>query len=429
MRRRTVAVVAMLSVLFLACGLVFAGGTKENTAPGAAATGGPIVLKVIAFDPAYTDVNKLLVARYHELQPNVQVNFVEYDQGQYFPILATQMQGGEPPDLYATFGRTTSNLAQLVAKGDALPLNGDFDAGKYPKWLLDFFTLDGKYYAIPGLSEDGIGVYYNTAVFAKYNLSPPTSQADFDAICATLMQANVTPIAMPGKSGFDSYIAFDYFIQAYAADWNAHFPFGGSKFSDPAFIAATKLFVAWMDKGYFGSDFKALDSDSAIIQLIQGKAAMYFNGEWIHNSMQGSPNISVFYLKRPDGKQAGVTSPRQVLGLTVYPKSKHRDAAVQFARWYAGTEAQQLIEDNNGGVISSAEAAQGIHTTDPILQAFSTRDHSDLDFASTIGFIVKPGVDSVAAGSDLTQKLLYKQISVEDLAKQSDDLVDYSLAH
>lgn len=374
-------------------------------------------------------MNKLLVKRYAEIHPNVQVNFIEYDQGQYFPILATQMQGGEPPDLYATFGTTTSNLADLVSQGVALPLDGYFNAALYPRWLLDFFTIDGKIYAIPGLNEDGIGVYYNKAVFAKYTLAPPKSQGDFDRICSTLIKANVTPVAIPGKSGFDAYIGFDYFIHAYASDWNTNFPFKGSRFTDPAYVNATKLFLGWMDKGYFGPDYTALDADSCIIQLVQGKAAMYFNGEWIHTSMKDSKDISVFYLKRPDGKDAGVTSPRQVLGLTVYPKSKNKDAAVQFAQWYAGKEAQQIIEDGNGGVLSSFEAAKGIHTSDPILNAFSIRDHSEIDFASTIGFIQKEGVDSVASMSDLMQRLLYKQISAQDFAAQCDKLVDYSKAH
>ena len=157
---------------------------------------------------------------------------------------------------------------------------------------------------------------------------------------------------------------------------------------------------------------------------------MYFNGEWIHASMKDSKDISVFYLKRPDGKDAGVTSPRQILGLTVYPKSKNKDAAIEFAQWFAGKEAQQIIEDgDSAGVPSTFEAAKGIHSSSPILTAFSVRDHSELDFASTIGFIQREGVDSVASMSDLMQRLLYKQISAQDFAAQCDKLVDYSKAH
>lgn len=416
-----------------ATGGASSAGANASTAPeatsgtetGVSSTDKPITLTAFSWDTSNVEVNKKLVAAYKKIHPNVDITFIEKNSN-YDTMLMTQIQSGSPPDLFVTNGTGTSTLGNLVDKGDVLPLDEYFDKSQYPDWLLRIYTIDGKVYTIPGLAEDGLGVFYNTKVFEKYGLSKPTSQEDFAKICDTLVANGVTPIAIPGKNAGDDFFAYLVFAQAYAADWNTNFPYSGAKFSDQPFIDAAKVFVSWIDKGYFGTNYKALDSNSCITELIQGKAAMFMDGEWNGSLMKSSSDIRVFYLKRPDGKDAGITSPRQNLGFSVYAKSPNKDAAVEFAKWYSTLEVQQMLVDASGGVPSTFPAAKGMTTSDVLMQDFANRDHSEMCFADTAGVIKPKSGDFFNGMSGLIQKLLFKEITPEEFGQQADKTVDYT---
>jgi raffinose/stachyose/melibiose transport system substrate-binding protein len=403
---------------------------SASQAPAAVTSSAPATeLKVMDWDTNYEDVNKTIAAAYNKLHPNVTINFIEKDFSQYFTLLPTMIQSGEAPDLFATLAMSNSSLSNLVSLGCVLPLDGKFDSSQYPDWLLKCFSVGGKIYAIPGLSEDSNGVFYNKTVFAKYGLDVPKTQADMDNIMKTLQSKGVTPIALPAKSSFDTLLFYNGFIQAYGSDWLSNFPFKGSKFADQGFVNATNQFVDWLNKGYFGSDYEALDVNSAIMEVMQGTAAMYENMESTVPSFTDASDIGVFYFKRADGLDAGITSPRQDLALSVYSKSPNVDAAVDFAKYFAGKDAQQAMNDVGGGVPSTFDAAKGLTVSDPLLQQFTVRNHTEMNFVDLAGFIQNTNEDYLDGMSDLLQKLIFKQINVTDFVTGMDKLMDYTKAN
>jgi raffinose/stachyose/melibiose transport system substrate-binding protein len=398
-------------------------------AGAAAAFSATIPLTVLGWNTNYEDINKQIVADYKKINSNVELTFIEKDWSQYWTILPTMLQSGQAPNLFCTVGWSNSVFPNLVDQGLLVPFNGYFDSTQYPDWVLGWYSFKGKYYAIPGMSEDAYGVFYNKTLFSKYGLTAPKSQREMDNVLATLAKNGVTAISMPGKSAWDSFIAFGTIIHAYAADWDTNFPFKGSKFTSPAFINATKMFVSWIDKGYFGSQYKALDGNDAPMQVVQGQAAMYITGEYLTQTFKDSKDIGVFLLKRPDGKDAGVTSPRQDLAFSVYAKMPNRDAAIQFAKWYSGKDVQQVLENVGGGVPSGFEAAKGITTSDTLLQVFAQRNHTEMFWVDTAGLVQVPGQDIQGGMSALLARLLFKQITAEELAVAYDKFVDYTIAN
>jgi ABC-type glycerol-3-phosphate transport system substrate-binding protein len=74
----------------------------------------------------------------------------------------------------------------------------DAYAGKYG-WtkkmqtsVLDRARYAGKQYGVPRSSE-AVGLFYNTAIFAKYRIPAPTTYPAFLAAADRLMAAGVTP--------------------------------------------------------------------------------------------------------------------------------------------------------------------------------------------------------------------------------------------
>lgn len=400
--------------------------SASTQAVTAAQSNEPVSLKVLSFATDRVDMFKQLNTEYRKIHPNVEIIYDAKDMAQYFTILATLVQSGEAPDLFATLGVSSSNLGELVDQGICLPMDGLVDFSGYPDWLVKIYTINGKIYAIPGLVEDSLGIFYNKKIFDKYGLSKPKTQQDVDTICQTLIKNNVTPFAIAGKDATQCFFAFDIFEPAYAADWNTNWPFNGRKFDDPEFLNAVKLFASWIDKGYFGKDYLSLDNNSVMMQLMQGKVAMTMQGAWESANYKDSTDIHVFQLKRPDGQDAGITSPKQDTALSVYAKSRNKDAAVDFAKYFATAPVQQLIANLGGSVPSSFPMAKGITAPSTLLTEFAQKDHSEMAFADMGGFIPLQGVDYFGGMSSLFQKLVFKKVTPDQLVEEANKLVDYS---
>jgi ABC-type glycerol-3-phosphate transport system substrate-binding protein len=165
------------------------------------------------------------------------------------------------------------------------------------------------------------------------------------------------------------------------------------------------------------------------MEVMQGTAAMYENMESTVPSFTDASDIGVFYFKRADGLDAGITSPRQDLALSVYSKSPNVDAAVDFAKYFAGKDAQQAMNDVGGGVPSTFDAAKGLTVSDPLLQQFTVRNHTEMNFVDLAGFIQNTNEDYLDGMSDLLQKLIFKQINVTDFVTGMDKLMDYTKAN
>ena len=74
-----------------------------------------------------------------------------------------------------------------------------------PKKLKVLSQSSGRYYLVPN-HYYWTAFYYNKALFAQYDLTPPETWDEFLAVCATLKQNDVTPIAV-GFSGTSPLIS------------------------------------------------------------------------------------------------------------------------------------------------------------------------------------------------------------------------------
>ncbi|MCL2473189.1 MAG: extracellular solute-binding protein, partial [Treponema sp.] len=179
--------------------------------------------------------------------------------------------------------------------------------------------------------------------------------------------------------------------------------------------------------GYFGKDYQANDVSTSVMQLLQGKAGMFINGEWHAADMNNSPDIGVFYMKRPDGKDAALASSKQSYAMSVYSKGANKDMAIEFAKFFASADVQQLMGTVSTAVPGAYPAAAGkVSSDNPIIQAFMNPNFSELGYLDNSGSVQKTDVDFFSVQTAATQKLLFNQISVADMIKEYDGSVDYN---
>jgi len=166
MRRMLAAVTAALLAL-TACG--------DNADPDDGAGAGPVRLLVFG-SPDELDAYRTLVASYHQVAPNADVQLVEAsDRADLIARLSTSIAGGEPPDLFLMNYRF---YGQFAAKGAIEPLDARIAASKsvrpdaYYPTAMNAFKWRGEQLCLPQ-NVSSLAVYLNRDLFRRYGVPEP----------------------------------------------------------------------------------------------------------------------------------------------------------------------------------------------------------------------------------------------------------------
>lgn len=124
------------------------------------------------------------------------------------------------------------------------------------------------------------GIWYNKTIFEQYGLSVPTTWSELEAVCDTLLENGVQPLAAEGLSQFP----ITRWIMNYAtrlAGNDVHLRAStndGVRFDDDVFIQAATKIQEMFQKGYFGRGFNSIDDDAPV--FLAGQCAMVYTGSW-----------------------------------------------------------------------------------------------------------------------------------------------------
>jgi raffinose/stachyose/melibiose transport system substrate-binding protein len=413
MSHRAIRVVMICLSLFLVCGMAATAADK-------------VALRVASWTVGEEDTFKNLADAFNKLNPNITFTFEAKPFDQFFVLIDTQLQAGEAPDLFSGLGTASTVLAKWARAGSILPLDGIIDASKFFPWLVKDFSVDGKIFQTPSLVGDLYGVLYNKDLFDQYGQKPPKTQADFIKLCDFFLSKGITPLYLPGKNlNQDALINI---VCAYAPAWNNNFPWHKRHYADPEFVKVMRLVQSWVDKGYFGKDFKSLDSTTVLTLYSQGKIAMSLSASYNVMAMVGAvPNTSLFFLPTADGKFVNIQTPSQANGYCLNSATKHKAEAITLLKWLNTPSANQEIVDKYGAVPLAQPASKGITVNDPITKIFATSGTPVPCWLDQISPIAAAGYDAWSIVSTEFAKLYYKQATPEQIAADFDQMTDWTL--
>jgi raffinose/stachyose/melibiose transport system substrate-binding protein len=269
-------------------------GGKTSSAAGANDVTGTVKL-LVSSGPQTDAAFKLVDAAFEKMYPHAHVQFTSVPVANYATAENAQIAGGSadivtlqsvpltPVPSFATNGSATDDQARAKA-GGFVDLTGQDSLNRLTPTTLSAVAYNDKHYELPvGLSYY-TGVYYNKAIFQKYNLSIPTTWAQFVTLCQTLQSDNVTPLGIGGKDVWPANLLVQSAVQGLypsPADrlalaeglWNQ-----SVKFTDP-----TPTRVMTEVKTMFGfaqSNFTGLAYASIPAEFTSGKFAMTADGTW-----------------------------------------------------------------------------------------------------------------------------------------------------
>ncbi len=315
------------------------------------------------------------VQRFQADNPGVTVNVVPVANDAYKDKLKVALGADDAPCIFPTWGG--GPLANDAKAGQVLDLTPYVDANDYKSRFVPAswtnVTFDNKVYGIPVENSAAAVIWYSKPIFAKYDLTPPTTWAEFEKVAETLKDNGVAPIALANKPKWPGIMWYDYLVTRYGgseAFTKAALRQGGS-FTDEPFVKAGQTLQKMVDDGWFAEGFNSTDYDSGGARklLYSGKAGMQLMGNWEYGNFVADKKAADFGFFPFPAVDGGAGDPSELLGTigdnfySIASTCKNPDAAFKLI--------QYMIDDKSVAARVAAGRIPpivGAKLTDPVNQ-------------------------------------------------------------
>jgi alpha-glucoside transport system substrate-binding protein len=204
--RRRFSLLGLIAVLVLGAAGCGGGGGGETTGAGGTTGGGAecgsgsISLMGIWVATEQQSI-QAVIDGFNEQCPDVTVKYNPAGDN-LVTVLATAVQGGNPPDL-ATIAQPAT-VGEYVTKGALKPIDFAADVVKenYSDDLVQQGTFEGKLYGFFFKGANKSTVWYNVPVFQDAGVEPPKTWDEFLTAAKTIKASGVPAYSIGGADGW-----------------------------------------------------------------------------------------------------------------------------------------------------------------------------------------------------------------------------------
>lgn len=299
---------------------------------------------------------------FEKTHPDVHVKyvFVPYDHLPEKVIAAAGAKSG--PDVIVYNGTSVASLAEAGALANLTPYWKQFKGRhEFPSTVVHRYQH--KIYGVQGYINL-LGLWYNKAILAKYDLTPPKTVKQLTSELQTIHKRDpkVTGIVLSGKPNDQGeWQAFPW-LTAYG--WSYKHP------SVRSCAAALKVIGKMADAGSLPAEASNWGQVQPFNRFLVGNVAFAEDGNWEIASAQSSAKFKYGLAPMPKGKHA----PRIYLGgetESIGAFAKHSKLAWAFLKsTYFSKAGELLYLKNDDGIPSRKDARKAAHYS-PITKVFA----------------------------------------------------------
>ena len=279
-----------------------------------------------------------VVSAYKAVNPDVAVEIVETSaavDSNAGNFIRNRLISGDVPDIWSNIDTT-----EFIDAGHvwAYPLDDpDLDRLKDPMGV----AYNGKVYGLNTAIQPQGSIFYNKTLWAQAGLDEsdiPTTFEEFDAVCAALKDAGITPIVTGGEWVSGALFAwlggpqFGIDNPEFWADYRA----GKIRFTDPEIMETIQWIDGLAKKGYFNEGALSIGYAQLEQEFLNGAAAMYPMGTWFTAAEGGFEKdweCGVFINPSDDGTRNFIHGGGYGRGW-IYSGSENPEEAYEFQKWY-----------------------------------------------------------------------------------------------
>ncbi|MEI6290577.1 MAG: extracellular solute-binding protein [Chloroflexota bacterium] len=315
------------------------------------------------------------VEAYKKVNPNVTVNVVAQSTDTLISGFQSAVTAKSGPDIASQWA--TGPVLGFVWQDALVPVSDYVAQDEMKNWLnMDENKYNGKYWGAP-MYLLGIGVMYNTELFAKAGVTPPASGRwtwdEFTAACDKLKAAGITPFGIGDKNGYGGAWWFaNVGIQGLDSTEDLRQAIIGNKpFTDEKYTGWYSRLDDMVKKGYFNQDVMSLDLDQGVRLFWEGKAAMAFGTDgMIKQATTDLGEGKVGVMKTPKwgtGKLADAGNATQSISFLITKWSKHPQQAADFLTFLHTPERLVSWYKHTGVIAADARFDRSL-VTNPALK-------------------------------------------------------------
>lgn len=291
----------------------------------------------------------------------VTVKLEFYENEQYKTKLTTLMASNSVPDVFFTW--ELSYLQPFVEGGKVYSLQEAIDAddewkNSFSDGVLEPLTFDGELYAIPTQKSFCV-MFYNKQIFEENNIQIPTTYEEFLAVCETLKESGVIPMALAAT---DAWIPAQFIQQISngiaGLDLFNGIVEGTRQWNDPAHVEAAEEAWAMIEKGYFQVGMLGMTNEEARSQFANGKTAMYFMGAWEASNLMADDCaiknvVSAFTLPAKNPEYNNISVGSVDTSFAISENCQNKEAAVAFLKHFSLVKSQEKVLYEQGRLPSA----------------------------------------------------------------------------
>ena len=244
-----------------------------------------------------------------------------------------------------------SRVFEYAQKGYVLDLSKEPVMSKVIDSSKAAVTWNGKQWALP-MDFAGIGIIYNKAIFAKYNLKPPATYRELERVVKTLKDNGVTPFAGLLKENW----SIGHFITLVHTNLLAEKKIPVAKFINDMNAGKTSYGVVDTKKLFSIIDFYRANMDSNAEEMswdqqqaafAGGKSAMMVQGLWSYGAaISTNPNLDCGFIPFPVFNDARMNKfyadVDSTFGLSSQASAEKQAAGKKFLEWLATPQAIRI---------------------------------------------------------------------------------------
>lgn len=288
----------------------------------------------------------VVLPMWNELHPNIAIEAVRQDGGQYHEMIVTSFGTGQSPDVARI---DIVNTAAYAAQGGLVALDRfeDFASVKeaFLEGPLSTNLYQGSYYGLP-LDTNCKAAVINTSVMQELGIDGvPATMEEF---LAAAEDRGTYTLNVSGVGDWDLY---PYFWLFGGTLTDAGFTRASGYLDSAGSVAAINTLLELHDKKIF--TIRDVDGSVDAWDGINSEYAMFLEGPWFFGSYEEKLSQGIVAATVPtyNGRSASVVGGENI---AVFSTGKHQEAAYEFAKFMTSEEVQlAMLEKGQIPVLKS----------------------------------------------------------------------------
>ncbi len=299
---------------------------------------------------------------WEQLHPNIKIDAVRQDGGQFHQMIVTSFGTGMSPDVARV---DIANIAAYAKQGGLVALSDYSDfasiSSDYMDAPLSTNLYQGKYYGLP-LDTNCKAAVINTAVMGELGIdgAPKTMEEFIEAA----RERGSYSLNVSGVGDWDMY---PYFWLFGGQLTDEGFTKASGYLDSEASINAMKEIIALHDEKVL--TIRDIDGSVDAWDGINSEYAMFFEGPWYFGSYEDCEAKGIIASTIPsfNGNSASVVGGEDI---AVFATGKHPDASYEFAKFMTSKEVQlAMLKSGQLPILKSLTNDEAI-TSNPVWSVY-----------------------------------------------------------